>query len=191
MTSCPPPSRLRDRASPELSSHLQPVGLHQPLQVGRLHGHAPRQVVQGGALRQEGVRRDRGEPVYYPSAPWCRGVEGHYSCLWGTGVGGCPVPQYGETTPSSAGEGAGCREGSWLDMPNVLRVSLAVAILGVSQYLKNASSLSSLLPHISELEKETSEYISVSIARRVCTVWTVCTRPGLKYVVQFYAGKIV
>lgn len=54
------PRRLRDRTPAELAAHLQHLGARQPVQVRRLHGHAARQVVQGGALRQAQLRRDRG-----------------------------------------------------------------------------------------------------------------------------------
>lgn len=53
--------RLRHRAPPKLGAHLQHLGAGESVQVGRLHGHAARQMVQGGALWETQLRRDGGK----------------------------------------------------------------------------------------------------------------------------------
>ncbi|XP_045347121.1 glutamate receptor ionotropic, NMDA 3B isoform X5 [Leopardus geoffroyi] len=50
---------LRHRTPSELAAHFQPVRVHQPLQVLRLHRLAARQVVQDGALWEARLRRYR------------------------------------------------------------------------------------------------------------------------------------
>ena len=71
--------RLRDRPAPELPPHLQRVRVHQPLQIGRLYGHAARQVVQGGPLRKEGLCSDRGEAG--EQRPLLRGTGNDLLCV--------------------------------------------------------------------------------------------------------------
>lgn len=53
--------RLRHRPAARLPSDPQRVRVREPLQVRRLHGHATRQMVQGGALREACLRCDRGK----------------------------------------------------------------------------------------------------------------------------------
>lgn len=56
------PSRLRHRPAPGLPANPQRVRVRESLQVRRRHGHAAWQVVQGGALREESLRRHWGKP---------------------------------------------------------------------------------------------------------------------------------
>lgn len=66
---CVSAGRLRDRPPSELAAHLQHLGAGQPVQVGRLHGHAARQVVQGGSLWQAQLRRHRGRSTKSEETP--------------------------------------------------------------------------------------------------------------------------